>query len=572
MHFPSIVSFLLALGVLSTPLFSSTSDAYTLTSSQNGALIRWNYGQKYFLAGNPISRGSFSPNYFFSAVTQGLQQWKWATQGSLDFDYWQGTDPNKYPAKLAQDGQSAIFLSSNSTAQTDSNVIGFTQVWYNTENGDLIEADIVLNDRDYDLTTTATDTSSNGSGGYGIKPKVFLNNVITHELGHAIGLSHSSSVNASMLYVEYKEQSKVGCDDWSAARHLYPSNSGVLGKLTGTVVSPIGVPVAGATVSAISKDRGSILATAHTEQNGQFFFGALEVGTVALVVQPFQGSSSSIPARLAVRASDTICTGTRFPSFFSTESDGNTLAAYSIEPSQVTQAGTLRIQCQSVPMSSPIGSGSVQASDFFVDSLPSGSSRVYEFQANGPFRITTTSHILLSSITPSIQVTDASGRVISTQQTSPTYQGSSNFKILDTQITGTATGLILVRVTSSSIGWGQLPSPTITPGTDPYFVLSFSSQTSGRAPASRILPDNARCAPAGEFPAYQSPDGDPVKNFIGSNREMMGFCASIAAIQSSGNNKNLPPPSAGALVGWFLPFLIAAGFTFFHRFSRKRLQ
>ena len=81
-----------------------------------------------------------------------------------------------------------------------------------------------------------------------------------------------------MLYVEFSEQFKLGCDDWSAVKDLYPTFDNGMGSLTGTIISPSGEVVAGAVVTAISLIRGIPMASVLTDQNGKFNFGALESG------------------------------------------------------------------------------------------------------------------------------------------------------------------------------------------------------------------------------------------------------------------------------------------------------
>ena len=536
--------------VLLFALPKKTADAYTHSTTTNGTLIRWNFGQKFFLAGNPQGRSAISGDYFFQSIVRGLQQWKWATSGQMDFEYWQGSDPGRYPSQLSQNGVSSVFFASNSRSQVDSNIIGYTQVWFNEGNGELIEADVLLNDRNFDFTNVPSDTSANGTSG-GVRTKVFLGNVVTHELGHAIGLSHSSSMNASMLYVEYREQAKIGCDDWAGARHLYPARNATLGSVSGTVVSPVGVGIAGAIVTAISTDRGIPLATAHTNQGGQFYLGGLEPGQVTIMVQPFQGSNAAIPSQMATREGDQVCSGRRFPTRFLTEADGNTLAQISVTPGATAGAGTIRIECRSVSPSQY--SNQIETPTSFVDSAAPGTVRNYLFQSQGRFQLTAVSHLLLSSIRASMRVTDIMGNPITTTTQSPMYESASRFKVLDSQVSGNYIGPIQVQVTTQATEWSSFPSPSVNPTTDPYFVLNFDTGPSGsnRSPASLDLPENARCsAPESIYQDYQSPPGDPVKNFSESNRQAVGFCGTVS-------DKMPGPPTFGELLGWFLPLLAA---------------
>src|ERR1044071_2272309 len=72
-----------------------------------------------------------------------------------------------------------------------SNVLGLTQVWYNADTGQILEADTVLNDRDFLFTTDPRDTSGYGAGGSSFtagRTRVYIENVLTHEFGHSFGL------------------------------------------------------------------------------------------------------------------------------------------------------------------------------------------------------------------------------------------------------------------------------------------------------------------------------------------------------------------------------------------------
>ena len=88
-----------------------------------------------------------------------------------------------------------------------------------TKTGEILETDILLNDRDFQFTLNPQDTSGYGSAaGASVyassgKPKVFLENVITHELGHTFGFSHSNALQSSMLYMEAPDQAYLSCDD-----------------------------------------------------------------------------------------------------------------------------------------------------------------------------------------------------------------------------------------------------------------------------------------------------------------------------------------------------------------------
>ena len=237
---------------------------------------------------------------------RGLQRWQAASSGRVSFDYWQGTNPKIYVPNSDYNGLSSIYFASNATRDPhlSPNVLGLTQVWYDTSTGQILETDVVLNDKNFHFTTNPQDTSGYGSGGPSSNSRrgmnnVFIENVLTHELGHAFGLSHSGGLQSTMLFMESPEQAHLGCDEQVAIHALYPSrDAGSRGGITGDVVSDDGKPVFGAHVLAISRRRGTVLATALTNSSGHYRMSALEPGDYYLMVEPYYAGPGGAPALL----------------------------------------------------------------------------------------------------------------------------------------------------------------------------------------------------------------------------------------------------------------------------------
>src|SRR4051812_22733798 len=139
---------LAALCVLFVLLSARPAEAYTPTLTQNGVRVRWNGRARLPLAGNPRNTSQMSPEKFYASVTRSLQRWQAASGGGVTFDYWQGTDPGIYEPNSIYNGLSSVYFASNANANPglSPNVLGLTQVWYNTDNGEILEADVVLND------------------------------------------------------------------------------------------------------------------------------------------------------------------------------------------------------------------------------------------------------------------------------------------------------------------------------------------------------------------------------------------------------------------------------------------
>ena len=559
------------LAILLLPVLAS---AYTITTTKSGQPVRWRDGQKFFLAGNPTGRENFSPTFFWNTVVNGLQQWKWATQSpsgtGVDFEYWQGTDPKIYKADLQQNGYSTIFFASNSKDAIDPNVIGYTQVWYNEDSGTLLEADIMLNDRDYELTANARDTSSASPPPSSVgshRRNVFIGNIITHELGHALGLSHSGNINASMLYVEYSDQSKLGCDDWAGIRHLYTPAKDGTGVLTGRVIGPNGQSAAGAQVTAISQARGIPIASVVTDQEGVFNFGALEAGAVSLSVTPF-ASPKSIPVKFQSKTTAPMCANNNYPTQFFTEPDGHQLKTIIVQAGSASDAGAIHLQCNEIQDSgTELNPRMFNGTTLIADRGENGTTHTYHFVANGPFKVTGLGYLLLSPIKVDLQVFDSAGNPIAVEKHTPLYESaSSKFAIPDTEITGNAVGPIQVQVTAQSLPATDFPTPAIWPGQTPYFIIDFNAYPTDRF--ASFLPDNARCAPPeNSFKPYHSPAGSPLRfSSTQSTRDGVGFCGNAEAADRT--HPRIPTP-LGSILGWFMPFFVAIGAQLSLRFFTK---
>jgi len=180
-------------------------------------------------------------------------------------------------------------------------VIGVTEISYNNA-GAISKANIILND-DYKFHSQP-----------GIYPsmEVFLGDVVTHELGHLFGLSHSEVLDASMFYSSFSGQSSLGYDDKTGIRKKYDRS---FGRITGTVRGGNHIGVLGTHVQAISRRTGKASAVI-SDENGNFELGGLDTeDTYYLYTSPIK-NTSSLPGYFA-NVQTKFCPASYVGSFFS---------------------------------------------------------------------------------------------------------------------------------------------------------------------------------------------------------------------------------------------------------------
>lgn len=117
--------------------------------------------------------------------------------------------------------------------------------------GDIVDSDILLN--------SSVSFSTDGSTPYD------LQSVVTHELGHALGMNHSGLIGSTMFpysvigTTPLLNQRLLTSDDKSFLDAAYPQGSGTLGTISGKVVATDGSPIKAALVNLIDTNAGNVI-------------------------------------------------------------------------------------------------------------------------------------------------------------------------------------------------------------------------------------------------------------------------------------------------------------------------
>lgn len=566
--------------VLFSILHSVEALGYVPTISNSGISIRWKAPFQLNLVGNSKNQSQLKASSFYQAVVSGLQRWQYASANVMKFDYWQGEDPKIYPPSSEYNGISSIYFASNSSTKLtlSPNVLGITQVWYNTDTGEILETDITLNDIDFHFTDNPKDTSGYGVGSVNLsegKNRVYIQNVVTHELGHAMGLSHSGGLQSTMLFMESPEQAHLGCDELIAIRALYPSSDDQLrGHLMGRVQNEKGDPVFGAHVIAISQLRGTALATAISNRSGEFQFDALEPGEYFLMAEPFYAGPQALPSYYSSINPISCPEQTAFGRTFLSSSDAFTLTSMKVEAAKTTLSPPITIKCEqnggahvqetsATSLSSTVPtifhSEATKGSAFgIVDKLSKANFNFYRLKGiSGHLEIHALSYSLYSPIHSSLTLLDENGQVVNTQIWDPVYEGESGYINHDSALIadGLVKGDYFVKVMTHQLQANDYPAGPVSLDSVPFLILTGS--LNGHSPdLISEIPANARCQIREEFPTYISPSsGPPQVTHSSSSSGGVGFCGTIEN-QKSGETEN--HAEFFAILGWFLPFLFAA--------------
>lgn len=283
------------LRLLPTILLTTSALAHTPMQDEDGrslVLAEGPDGSPYLgLVVLPGNRAGIGATELIEATNEALGRWHSASGGRLSHDVWKPEDQNAYRAQIKQDGISTVFFVENMKDPVkelgeDFRGIAYTHVWTD-EDGRIVEIDLAINDRDFGFFTDPEAVDYQITGRFHL-----LQDVLTHELGHALGLDHTGVMSSTQFTYAWNGQHELGCDDQAGMRALYGDGSS--GSLSGRVVSDDGGALAGAHIVAISLDRRTPYASAVSTADGAFSIDGLEAGRYQILVEPWLAGEQTL--------------------------------------------------------------------------------------------------------------------------------------------------------------------------------------------------------------------------------------------------------------------------------------
>ena len=255
---------------------------YVRITTSVGATPRWvEAAIPYSIsdAGSPqIPNGSE-----FLAVKAAFDAWEDVASSNVNFEY-QGTTPVR---TAGRDGTNLITFVDDTGlgALLGTTTLAATFSFFNNIGGELVfeESDIAFNPS-HVLTTS------------GESDRFDIQSVLTHEVGHMLGLDHSgliSSVMAPFAIQDQTDQRVLLYDDIAGVTEIYlnPDSTSSVGQITGAVSSN-GAAVFGAHVVAMDAS-GTVVTSTMSARDGGYTIRFLPEGDYRVYAEPLDQPVSS---------------------------------------------------------------------------------------------------------------------------------------------------------------------------------------------------------------------------------------------------------------------------------------
>jgi hypothetical protein len=134
------------------------------------------------------------PTEFVPSIQKAIGVWNAAGQLKLGKDYFRLQVGNKGSSKPSQDGVSKIYFLNDWDTTRTTEQARTTIYWLGNR---IYEADVRVNDKDFDFFTTVDSVTTAGSA-TATRTQVHMESLVVHELGHVLGLAHNEASGSVM--------------------------------------------------------------------------------------------------------------------------------------------------------------------------------------------------------------------------------------------------------------------------------------------------------------------------------------------------------------------------------------
>ena len=267
--------------------FADEASSYGLLRSSYGAIIQWpgkNPNVKIYLT--PANSHGISEEDIKNIFSVGISQWN--ALGNIKASSIVVSDYST-PSRASRND---AYFSKNPLFFNGSGVLAVTQITFRENDGVILESDIIFKDitasenlfKGIDFATVANNFHN-----------PYIGAVMTHELGHFLGLGHSQVLDSTMFYVSRRGQHQAIEDDRAGVQELYGKQDR-LGSIFGNIIGGNQeniVGIFGSHVKVISMQTGRVVAGSFSNENGSFSVPGLDLNdTYFLYVEPTKNSEA----------------------------------------------------------------------------------------------------------------------------------------------------------------------------------------------------------------------------------------------------------------------------------------
>jgi hypothetical protein len=218
---PSILAAFVFMGV-----FCAEASAFVLQKTGGNKYEYWIQGDMPIAYKVCRGTGDALPLEWIPAITSGFDTWEAVSTAAVSFSYTGTSSTNT----KGNDGQNVvIWVTEDGNWSYGSNVSAYTTVWINSSTGRILGFDMEIN-------ATPTRIATHPWSASGEAGKMDLQNAVTHEVGHVLGLGHVDNPDATMYpYLDLGETKKrdLDADDVNGVSFVYPTEVVVFEMVSG---------------------------------------------------------------------------------------------------------------------------------------------------------------------------------------------------------------------------------------------------------------------------------------------------------------------------------------------------